>query len=160
VLTFVLSGVSKIAALPQMKVGWIAALGPEKIRAEALGRLEVIADTFLSMNAPVQLALPGWMAGRVGIQEQILERVRRNLVAAKSAGLEVLVVEAGWSAIVRLPRRGLGGDLAERLVREAGVVVHPGSFYGRAEDGRVVVSLIGPEAEFAEGIRLLSEWKG
>jgi aspartate/methionine/tyrosine aminotransferase len=160
VLTFVLSGMSKIAALPQMKVGWIAALGPEGIRAEALRRLEVIADTFLSMNAPVQLALPGWMAGRTGMQEQILERVRRNLAAAKSTGLEVLVVEAGWSAILRLPRRGGVGELAERLVREAGVVVHPGSFYGMAEDGRVVVSLIGPEGEFAEGVRVLGEWKG
>jgi alanine-synthesizing transaminase len=160
VLTFVLSGMSKIAALPQMKVGWIAALGPESVRAEALGRLEVIADTFLSMNAPAQLALPGWMAGCVGIREQIMERVRRNLAAAKLAGLEVLVVEAGWSAILRLPQRGGMGELAERLVREAEVVVHPGSFYGMAEDGRVVVSLIGPEGEFAEGVRVLSEWKG
>jgi alanine-synthesizing transaminase len=160
VLTFVLSGMSKIAGLPQMKVGWIAAFGPAAIKAEALGRLEVIADTFLSMNAPVQLALPGWMAGRVGIQEQILERVRRNLTVAKAAGVEVLVVEAGWSAILRLPlRRGVGG-MAERLVREAGVVVHPGSFYWMAEDGRVVVSLIGPEGEFAEGVRVLSEWNG
>jgi alanine-synthesizing transaminase len=160
VLTFVLSGMSKITGLPQMKVGWVAAFGPAAIKSEALGRLEVIADTFLSMNAPVQLALPGWMSRRVGIQEQILERVRRNLAVAKAAGLEVLVVEAGWSAILRLPlRRGTGG-VAERLVREAGVVVHPGSFYGMAEDGRVVVSLIGPEAEFAEGVRVLSEWNG
>jgi alanine-synthesizing transaminase len=160
VLTFVLSGMSKIAGLPQMKVGWIVALGPEEVRAEALGRLEVIADTFLSMNAPVQLALPGWMARRVGIQEQILERVRRNLALAKAAGVEVLVVEAGWSAILRLSLRRGVGELAERLVREVGVVVHPGSFYGMAEDGRVVVSLIGPEAEFAEGVRVLSEWNG
>ena len=160
VLTFVLSGMSKIAGLPQMKVGWIAALGPGGIKAEALGRLEVIADTFLSMNAPVQLALPGWMAGRVRVQEEILDRVRRNLVVAKAGGLEVLVTEAGWSAILRLPlRRGVGG-VAERLVREVGVVVHPGSFYGMAEDGRVVVSLIGPEVEFAEGVRVLSEWNG
>jgi alanine-synthesizing transaminase len=160
VLTFVLSGISKIAGLPQMKVGWIAAFGPAAIKAEALGRLEVIADTFLSVNAPVQLALPGWMTRRVGIQEQILERVRRNLAVAKAGGVEVLVVEAGWSAILRLPLRRGVGELAERLVREAGVVVHPGSFYGMAEDGRVVVSLIGPEAEFAEGVRVLSEWNG
>ena len=159
VLTFVLSGMSKIAALPQMKVGWIVALGPEAVRAEALGRLEVIADTFLSMNAPTQLALPGWMAGRRGVQAQILERVRRNLAAAKSSGLEVLIVEAGWSGILRLPQ-GEGGDLAERLVREAGVVVHPGSFYGMAEDGRLVVSLIGQEGEFSEGVRRISKWKG
>jgi alanine-synthesizing transaminase len=159
-LMFVLSGMSKIAGLPQMKVGWIAAFGPAEIKAEALGRLEVIADTFLSVNAPMQLALPGWMARRVGIQEQILERVRRNLAVAKAAGLEVLVMEAGWSAILRLPLRRGVVELAERLVREVGVVVHPGSFYGMAEDGRVVVSLIGPEAEFAKGVRVLSEWNG
>jgi aspartate/methionine/tyrosine aminotransferase len=143
-----------------MKVGWIAAFGPAAIKAEALGRLEVIADTFLSVNAPMQLALPGWIAGRMRVQEEILDRVRRNLAVAKAAGVEVLVVEAGWSAILRLPLRRGAGELAERLVREAGVVVHPGSFYGMAEDGRVVVSLIGPEAEFAEGVRVLSEWNG
>jgi len=160
VLTFVLSGISKIVGLPQMKVGWIAAFGPAGIKAEALGRLEVIADTFLSVNAPMQLALPGWIAGRMRVQEEILDRVRRNLAVAKAAGVEVLVVEAGWSAILRLPLRRGAGELAERLVREAGVVVHPGSFYGMAEDGRVVVSLIGPEGEFAEGVRVLSEWSG
>ena len=79
VLTFVLSGMSKIAGLPQMKVAWIAAFGPEAVRRQALGRLEVIADTFLSMNAPVQLALPVWMDERGEIQVQILERVRGNL---------------------------------------------------------------------------------
>src|SRR5579871_4868446 len=81
VLTFVLSGMSKISGLPQMKAGWIVGLGPETVRREAMGRLEVIADTFLSMNAPVQLALPVWMARRSGVQRQILERVRRNLSA-------------------------------------------------------------------------------
>jgi len=160
VLTFVLSGMSKIAGLPQMKVGWIAAFGPAAIKADALGRLEVIADTFLSMNAPVQLALPGWMAGRVRVQEEILDRVRRNLAVVKAAGVEVLVMEAGWSAILRLPLRRGAGEMVEGLVRKAGVVVHPGSFYGMAEDGRVVVSLIGPEAEFAKGVRVLSEWNG
>ena len=80
VLTFVLSGMSKIAGLPQMKVGWIVGFGPEGARREAMERLEVIADTFLSMNAPVQGALPGWLAGRKGIQGQILERVRGNLL--------------------------------------------------------------------------------
>jgi aspartate/methionine/tyrosine aminotransferase len=150
VLTFVLSGMSKIAGLPQMKVGWIVGLGPEGLRREAMGRLEVIADTFLSMNAPVQGALPAWLAGRRGVQGQILERVRGNLQVAKESGVEVLRVEAGWSAILRL--RQTGGDVAELLLREVGVVVHPGSFYGIAESGRVVVSLLGPGDEFAEGL--------
>jgi len=152
VLTFCLSGMSKIAALPQMKVGWIVGLGPEGVRQEAMGRLEVIADTFLSMNAPVQGALPVWLAGRRGVQGQILERVRGNLASAQRSGVEVLRVEAGWSAILRLPQLGGDVDVAERLLREKGVVVHPGSFYGIPELGRVVVSLLGPRDQFEEGL--------
>jgi alanine-synthesizing transaminase len=143
---------SKIAGLPQMKVGWIVGLGPEEVLSEAMGRLEVIADTFLSMNAPVQGALPGWLAGRKGIQGQILKRVRGNLDVAQRSGVEVLRVWAGWSAILRLPQIGGGGDAAERLLREVGVVVHPGSFYGIPETGRVVVSLLEAEDEFREGL--------
>ncbi|GGG72538.1 pyridoxal phosphate-dependent aminotransferase [Edaphobacter dinghuensis] len=153
VLTFVLSGMSKIAGLPQMKAAWIAGFGPEEVRQEAMARLEVIADTFLSMNAPVQRALPLWLAGREGIQRQILERVQTNLACAEEAGLEVLRVEAGWCAILRLPR---GGDVAEELLHECGVIVHPGSFYGIAESGRVVVSLIGPSEDFAAGVRQIA----
>lgn len=153
VLTFVLSGMSKIAGLPQMKVGWIAGFGPEASRREALERLEVIADTFLSMNAPAQGALADWLTGRRRIQGQILERVRGNLREAMATGVEVLKVEAGWSAILRLPQRGGYGEPAERLLREAGVVVHPGSFYGIGEAGRVVVSLLGAAADFRAGVK-------
>jgi aspartate/methionine/tyrosine aminotransferase len=156
VLTFVLSGMSKIAGLPQMKVGWVAGLGPDAVRREAMGRLEVVADTFLSMNAPAQLALPGWLAGRVGMQGQILERVRGNLRCAVGGGVEVLRLEAGWSAILRLPQIG-GADVAERLLDEVGVVVHPGEFYGIAEMGRVVVSLIGASDEFSVGMQKILE---
>ena len=151
VLTFCLSGMSKIAGLPQMKAGWIVGSGPEAERSQAMGRLEVIADTFLSMNAPVQGALPRWLAGRKAIQGQILERLRQNLDAAQGSGVEVLQVEGGWSAILRLPQMG-EDDLAERLLREVGVLVHPGSFYGIPELGRVVISLLGPEGEFREGL--------
>jgi aspartate/methionine/tyrosine aminotransferase len=152
VLTFVLSGMSKIAGLPQMKAGWIIGMGPGGARREAMGRLEVVADTFLSMNAPVQMALPVWLAGRRGIQGQILERVKGNLQAARNAGVEVLRLEAGWSAILWLPQTGGSENLAEELLGEADVVVHPGSFYAIAEKGRVVVSLLGPEREFAVGM--------
>jgi aspartate/methionine/tyrosine aminotransferase len=151
VLTFCLSGMSKIAGLPQMKVGWIVGFGPEEARSQAMGRLEVIADTFLSMNAPVQGALPSWLEGRKGVQGQILERVRGNLGMAQGSGVEVLRVEAGWSAILRLPQMG-EGDVAERLLRELGVVVHPGSFYGIPESGRVVISLLGLADNFREGL--------
>jgi len=153
VLTFVLSGMSKISGLPQMKVGWIVGLGPETARREAMGRLEVIADMFLSMNAPTQLALPVWLAGRGGIQRQILERVRENYLVALESGVEVLRLEAGWSAVLRLPQMAPEGDVADRLLQELDVVVHPGSFYGIADAGRVVVSLITPLNEFALGMQ-------
>jgi alanine-synthesizing transaminase len=156
-LTFVLSGMSKIAGLPQMKVGWIGVFGPEAGKKAALGRLEMIADTFLSMNAPAQLALPVWLEGRRGIQGQILERVRGNLALAREAGVEALLVEAGWSAVLRLPRLGRGEKVLEmELLLEGGVVVHPGSFYGLNDGGRVVVSLIGNRDEFGGGMRVLN----
>jgi alanine-synthesizing transaminase len=104
------------------------------------------------MNAPVQGALPAWLAGRPGIQGQILERVRGNLATAQGSRLEVLRVEAGWSAILRLPQMTDEEDVAERLLREVRVVVHPGGFYGIAELGRAVVSLLGPKKDFQQGL--------
>jgi alanine-synthesizing transaminase len=157
-LTFVVSGLSKIAALPQMKVGWIACFGPHSPRREALNRLEVIADTFLSMNAPAQHALPAWLAGREPIQRQILDRVRANLTALGAGPLQSLPVEAGWSAILRVPQSKGRPDLAETLVEELGVVVHPGSFYGLPGHYHIVVSLIGPTEPFARGIKTLNKW--
>lgn len=157
-LTFVLSGLSKIVGLPQMKAAWIATFGPQGARSEALARLEIVADTFLSMNAPVQLAMPSWLAGRAGIQAEIIERARRNLavlerISGQSPGaLQVLRVAAGWSAVLALPKCAGEQDCAERLVRERGVLAHPGEFYGMPERNRVVVSLIGMVDEFAEGI--------
>ena len=162
-LTFVLSGLSKIVGLPQMKAAWIAAFGPELKRREALARLEIVADTFLSMNAPVQLALPSWLAGRAAIQSQIQARTQENLatlrrVAAESPGrLQLLEVEAGWSAVLGLPRWVGEADCAERLARERGVLVHPGAFYAMGEANRVVVSLIGHAAEFSAGILRATE---
>jgi alanine-synthesizing transaminase len=155
-LTFVLSGLSKIAGLPQMKVGWLVTLGPDSVREEAVARLEVIADTFLSMNAPAQLALPNWLEGRIGIQQQILSRIRGNLAAAREAGLEVLRLDGGWSAVLRLPLHRQGDLIEEWILREARVIVHPGSFYAIAEAGRIVVSLITPLEDFAMGSRLLT----
>jgi aspartate/methionine/tyrosine aminotransferase len=158
-LTFVLSGLSKIAGLPQMKAAWITTLGPEGTRAGALARLEVVADTFLSMNAPVQLAMPWWLQHCGAIQRQILERARGNLATLQRTAvtepgrLQVLETDAGWSAVLSLPGCAGERDCAERLVLERGVVVHPGGFYGMGEAGRVVVSLIGPTEELEEGIR-------
>ena len=158
-LTFVLSGLSKIAALPQMKVAWlIAAFGPENELSETLKRLEIIADTFLSMNAPAQHALPMWLAGREGIRRQIIARVRDNLQVLGTPPLEVLPVEAGWSAVLRLPQRVGSLTIAETLVRETGVVVHPGSFYGLPGLHQIVVSLISRSGTFFQGMEKLKRW--
>ncbi len=158
-LTFIVSGLSKIAALPQMKLGWLAAFGPDSPRQEALSRLEIIADTFLSMNAPIQLAAPTWLENREAIQTQIAARVRENLKVLGSCGeLRALPVEAGWCAVLRLPQ-SLGSDrLAEQLAEEANVVTHPGSFYGMPESNRIVVSLLGRTELFASGARNLNQW--
>jgi len=156
-LTFVLSGISKIAALPQMKAAWICGFGPERELQEALGRLEVVADTFLSMNAPVQCALPAWLAGCGEIQEQIRARVRGNLrsldqILLHNPAVTRLEVEAGWYAVLRVPALGSDEDLAVRLVEERGVSVHPGYFFGFGGDGWLVVSLLGAEEEFRRGV--------
>ena len=158
-LTFVLSGLSKIAGLPQMKAAWIAVQGPEEGKREALARLEVIADTFLSMNAPVQLALPSWLERAGEIQTQIRERAQRNYAVLRHIAtenpdrLQALEADAGWSAVLTLRGWDGEGDLAEQLVRERGVIVHPGSFYGMPQKNRIVVSLIGPTAEFTASIQ-------
>ncbi|MGB9031449.1 MAG: pyridoxal phosphate-dependent aminotransferase [Acidobacteriaceae bacterium] len=157
VLTFVLSGISKIAALPQMKAAWIAAFGPRRELKEALGRLEVVADTFLSMNAPVQCGLPAWLAGAERMREQIRARTRGNLAVLDQLLLQNrfvtrLEVEAGWYAVLRVPALESDEDLAVRLVEERGVSVHPGYFFGFAGDGWLVVSLLTQEDEFRRGV--------
>jgi len=155
---FVVSGLSKIAGLPQMKAAWIVATGPEA--AAALDRLEVIADTFLSMNAPVQAALPAWLEGRAAIQSQILERVSANLAELdrqlmRAPQVTRLAVEAGWYAVVRIPALGPDEQTVLALL-EQGVWVHPGYFFGMAESGWLVVSLLAPVEEFAQGIGRLA----
>lgn len=157
--TFVVSGISKIAALPQMKVGWIAAFGPPQVTTRALNRLEIIADTFLSMNTPAQLALPAWLEGRHAIQAQIKDRVRFNLALLNDCrSLTTLPTLAGWSAIVRLPGLSPQPLLAERLVRQASVITHPGSLYGIAEPNRLVVSLILAPQTLTGGLDALNRW--
>ncbi|GAC1427303.1 MAG: pyridoxal phosphate-dependent aminotransferase [Acidobacteriaceae bacterium] len=162
-LTFCLSGLSKIAGLPQMKASWIGVFGPNVLRREALARLEIIADTFLSMNAPVQLAMPLWLEHRELIRSQILARVRANLKvlesfsSARPERLRVLTPEAGWAAVISLPGCGGRADCAERLVREQSVVVHPGAFYGMGEPNRAVVSLLTPLEVFTEGMQRIVE---
>ncbi|MGA2673568.1 MAG: pyridoxal phosphate-dependent aminotransferase [Terracidiphilus sp.] len=159
---FVVSGLSKIAGLPQMKAAWIVATGPQA--AAALERLEVVADTFLSMNAPVQCALPAWLEGRAAIQGQIQKRVAANLAELdrqldKLAAVTRLEADGGWYAVLRIP--ALEAD--ERTVLallERGVWVHPGYFFGMPESGWLVVSLLGPELEFSTGVTILVNYLG
>ena len=161
-LTFTMSGLSKISGLPQMKAAWLIASGPEELKAQALARLEVIADTFLSMNAPIQLATPSFLELRHGFQKQVMARVRKNFaeldkqLSAQSSCAR-LEVEGGWYAILRVPLIRSDEDLAIDLLNAQGVYVHPGHFYDFAADGYLIVSLITPEQDFKEGIkRLLS----
>jgi aspartate/methionine/tyrosine aminotransferase len=157
---FVVSGLSKIAGLPQMKAAWIAAAGPEPERADALTRLEIIADTFLSMNAPIQCALPTWLESRSEIQEQIKARVAANLaeldrrlarIPTAEKSVERLALEGGWYAVLRIP--ALAPDEATVLaLLERGVWVHPGYFFGLPESGWLVLSLLPPVNEFASGV--------
>lgn len=154
VLTFTLSGMSKIAGLPQMKAAWLIAQGPEDDLAEALARLEVIGDTYLSMNAPVQLALPHWLEGRHPLQQEIRSRVRTNLLQTKNVAcsdVNALRVEGGWSLVLRVPATESGEEAALRLLRKHKVLVHPGEFYGMGP-GRLVVSLLTPEETYREGL--------
>ncbi len=157
VLTFTLSGLSKISCLPQMKVAWIAVSGPQTLKRDALARLEVIADTYLSMNAPVQLAVPTMLEERHSIQHQLMQRIRLNLQELDSqlAGQKLchrLKIEGGWYAILRVPATGSDEDLAIALLQRTGVLAQPGHFYDCPAEGHLVLSLITPLEIFGTGI--------
>jgi alanine-synthesizing transaminase len=157
---YVVSGLSKIAGLPQMKAAWIVATGPHA--AEAMSRLEVIADTFLSMNAPVQGAIPAWLAGRGQIQQHITERVKANLAEldGQLADLDLvrrLEVEGGWYAVLRIPAVQPDETTVMELL-ERGAWVHPGYFFGMEESGWLVVSLLGSVEEFRTGVQVIVDY--
>lgn len=162
-LTFTLSGISKICGLPQMKVAWAVVSGPQELKREAKARLEVIADTFLSMNAPVQLALPTFLSEGRPFQKQLMERVRRNLAETdRQLSLQKVCsrfeIEGGWYAVLRVPATRSDEELALSLLNEKGVYVHPGHFYDFPHDGFLVVSLISREREFSQGLASLLEF--
>jgi alanine-synthesizing transaminase len=156
-LTFTLSGLSKISGLPQMKAAWLVVSGPGNLKRDAAGRLEVIADTYLSVNAPVQLAMPAFFEQRHSFQKQLLSRVRGNLkeldrFLARQNACRRLAVEGGWYTVLRVPAVRSDEDLAIELLTSKNVCVHPGHFYDFLSDGFLVVSLITPEAIFSKGI--------
>ena len=159
-LTFVLSGLSKVVALPQVKLGWIGVLGPDDVAMEAMRRIEVIADTYLSVGTPVQLALPEILAARGPIQAAIRARTATNLaaldVALAAMGAEAstrrLPVEGGWYAILEIPRTRDEDAWVQLFVREEGIIIHPGYFFDLPDEGFLVVSLLPREAVFLAAI--------
>ena len=145
-LSFALGGLSKSCALPQMKVGWIAISGPAELRNQALPRLEFIADTYLSVGTPVQLALPEILARKEALQAPIRKRLARNLDALATAvaahpELSLLKPEGGWSALVQCPASRTDEERA-LLALEAGVLVHPGHFFDVESGCYLVISLL------------------
>ena len=161
-LTFTLSGLSKISGLPQMKLAWIVTSGADEQVSAALARLEVIADTYLSMNAPIQLAAPVLLEQRHSVQPLLLDRVRANLSEldrrlAKQKSCRRLDVEGGWYAVLRVPVTQSDEDLAIEILRKHSVLVHPGHFYDFPSDGYLIVSLITPLQDFRKGIAKVLE---
>ena len=168
-LTFTLSGLSKICALPQMKLAWLVANGPPDDLSAALDRLEVIADTYLSVSAPLQHALPCLLELRRQIQPQILARLRQNLAwldrrLAAEPPVTRLPSEGGWYAILRVPSIKTDEDWAVELLTRDGVMVHPGHFYDFESEGHLVVSLLPAPEIFQAGVhktlaRIGFEWR-
>jgi alanine-synthesizing transaminase len=156
-LTFTLSGLSKISALPQMKLAWVVVNGPAQLLRRGLERLEVIADTYLSPSAPLALALPALLEERRTMQPQIRERLASNLRLldtrlAPDLPVTRLEVEGGWYAILRLPSIRTDEEWAIELARKDGVLVHPGHFFDFGSDGYLVISLLTRREVFEEGV--------
>jgi alanine-synthesizing transaminase len=161
-LTFRLGGLSKSVGLPQVKLGWIVVDGPEALVHNALERLEVICDTYLSVSTPVQLAAAELIAAGAIVRGRIQDRIRLNVralgsVAADHPSIQALPSEAGWSAVLRVPSTRSEEDLAIDLLEVAGVVVHPGFFFDFPHESFLVVSLLPPTAVFTDGVRRVME---
>lgn len=155
-LSFTLSGLSKISALPQMKLGWVVVNGPEKELETALERLEVIADTYLSVGTPIAYALPALLELRKTVQPRIIKRLKSNLLwldeqSASCPEVSRLKVGGGWYAVLKVPETVGDEDWAVELLSLDGVLVHPGHFYDFPGDGHLVLSLLTEEGVFREG---------
>ena len=168
VLTFTLSGLSKISALPQMKIAWLAVSGPATQVRSALDRLEIIADTYLSLSAPAQAALPALLAQRHSLRPQLLARINENRSHLESQlrnhpAVELLHAEAGWYATLRYSANSTAHasdeDLAIHILRHHHVLLHPGHFYDFPSTNHLVLSLIAPKEDFQSALgRILSEF--
>jgi alanine-synthesizing transaminase len=162
-LAFALGGLSKSCGLPQLKLAWTAVTGPEALRRDALARLEVVADTYLSVSTPVQVAAPELLARKPELQAPIRARLGGNLETLRGAigpgcPASLLEPEGGWSAVLRIPATRSEEERVTRLLEERDVLVHPGFFFDFPHEAYAVLSLLPPEAEFAEGVaRLLAD---
>jgi len=164
-LTFTLSGLSKVAGLPQMKVAWLVTSGPTSRTAEAMARLEIIADTYLSLGSPTQWAFSALLEQRKSIQPQIQKRISENWSFLKARlseadKYELLETEGGWNAVIRVKRGNAEkwqGDeeFAIELMQSRQLIVHPGHFYDFSCEGQFVTSLITPVNDFRHGMEAL-----
>jgi aspartate/methionine/tyrosine aminotransferase len=164
-LTFRLGGLSKSAGLPQVKLGWIAVEGPEPLVSQALERLEWICDTYLSVGTPVQVAAPALIEAGAAVRAQIQDRSRGNYAALQRAAadhpsVEVLPVDGGWSAVLRVPSNWREEDLVIALLRERGVLVHPGFFFDFSHEAFLVFSLLPEPSVFRDGVARVMEHVG
>jgi alanine-synthesizing transaminase len=156
-LAFSLGGLSKSAGLPQLKLGWIAVTGPGPLVNGALERLEIIADTYLSVATPVQLAAPALIEAGARIRAGILERLRANATtlareAARHPSVRPLPIEGGWYGVLQIPSIEPEEDLVVDLLERDHVIVHPGYFFDFPRDGHLVVSLLPQQELFADGV--------
>ena len=156
-LAFTLGGLSKSCGLPQIKLAWIAVSGPADRRREALERLEVVADTYLSVSTPVQRAAPALLARREERQGPLLERVQENLstlrrILTPGSPASLLEPEGGWSAVLRVPATLPEEDRVTRLLHERNVHVHPGYFFDFPREAYLVISLLPAPSVFAEAV--------
>jgi aspartate/methionine/tyrosine aminotransferase len=160
-LTFTLSGISKVLGLPQMKLSWIVVSGPEDERREAAARLEMIADTYLSVNTPSQRALSPWLAARHPLLREIGDRLAGNLetlarAVAASRRARLLRAEGGWYAILALEGPRTDEAVALELLEKEGVLVHPGYLFDFEAGSYIVLSLLPASEDFSEGVRRLA----
>jgi aspartate/methionine/tyrosine aminotransferase len=156
----VLGGLSKACLLPQIKVGWIVASGPGDRLGAALDRLQVVADTYLSVNGPAQRAVPRLLALREVIRPPLMARLAANRTAlaraAQGSAATPLAADGGWSAVVRVPRHPGEEARVLRLLTRHGLRVHPGYFFDFPGEGFLVLSLLCPEDAFARGAAILA----
>ena len=148
--------------MPQVKLGWLLVDGPDDLVRDALERLEVICDAYLSVSTPVQVAAPMLIESGALVRAQILDRVRANYralrtAAARHPAIEVLHADAGWSAVLRVPSTRSEEDLVVDLLDRDGVLVHPGFFFDFAHEAFLIVSLLPEPQVFADGIRRVLE---